>query len=575
MTPSISLESISKIHHLDLFNVTTWEEYWASVSKQLTLVYGEVEFTLSKVNKNSGAHSLLYSTCPQLSELHGNYDEGEPESHFADFDVLQKDGSFHLQFNDHNVTANKVHSLTVQSKGKLTSLFLHSQSQAPQVEDEALILQALCQSYMWFSEWKTVYSKLLTSEAKLDAINRIGETIGSLDVDVLLARLMEISLFICSSQVGLIAMVEEGNLESKVEWGVSLQMVQSLKYANGNSILSEVINAQEAVHIQDFDADERYMRDETGLVKSFMCVPLIAKGRAIGAINLIAAEGMGDPFTEAEMETLRTVASLAATAIENARLHHAALEKERMTAQLKVAQTIQEGLYPTEAPTVPGFEVAWAHCSCDETGGDYFDFIYREEQEFDLVIGDVSGHGIGSALLMATGRASLRSIMESSSRSDLSVVIGILNDLLENDMDESHFMTFFLSRMDLKARTLEFVNAGHDQPLIYRKATGEVEELDSTGMPLGLFPDQEYDVQTVDGLHPGDIIMLTTDGVWEAPNDKKERFGKERLIEALKETAESTPEEIAKEIKNRVVQFVGNDSFDDDFTMVVVKKVGS
>lgn len=553
-----------ELRYLDLFAATTLERYWSAVADLLDDLGGSSEFTFTRRTGRPGVHELVHSSSS------GATIEGKDG-----VQVVRDDSGARLDIGGESLPVIDEIDLEEASQGSFSMLWIHA-LERPLPEDQRIDLaRALGRSFAWCRHWTGVHRQLLTSEAKLDAINRIGETIGTLDVEVLLARLMEISLFICSSQVGLIVLVEDGRLESRVEWGLSLTLVESLCYSDGNSILESVMSTQEAIHIHDFQDEAHYQPCEAARISSLMCVPLIAKGRVIGAICLIGSEGMEETFTEVEMETLRTVAGLAATAIENARLHQEAIERERMTAQLRVAQDIQQGLYPTSAPEVPGLEISWVHSSCDETGGDYFDFIYRTDPDpvLDLVIGDVSGHGIGSALLMATGRASLRSILQSSSRSDLGVVVGILNDLLEHDMDESHFMTFFLARMEPGGSRLEFVSAGHDQPLIYRAGSGDIESLESSGMPLGLFPDQDYSVQQVDGLGIDDLLVLTTDGVWEAPNARKERFGKERLEELLREHASRRPAEIATTIREEVVRFSGRDDFDDDFTLVVIKRV--
>lgn len=418
---------------------------------------------------------------------------------------------------------------------------------------------------------ETTGDRLSRSLAKIEAINFIGELIGSLDLEVLLSKLMEISLFLSSAQVGSVFLDEDGELSSRVEWGLTLDQALELKHSDGESILERTVRTGQPQLIDDYRDATRFAPVAGVDVVSYLSVPLVSKGKVLGAINLINPETQLGRFTETDLDSIFTIAGLAATTIENAILHKDSLEKERITEGLRIAQTIQNGMYPKEKPRVQGYEVAWINSSCDETGGDYFDFIETDTGSLFLTIGDVVGHGIGAALLMATARANLRALC--SVQTELQGVIESLNRFLENDMDEEQFMTMFVGRLDLTTHRLEFVNAGHDKPIVYRAARRSTECLDTTGLPLGVFAEAPYDVDSVAPLEVGDAILLTTDGVWEVRDPAGDLFGKERLRELFASTAGAAPGDLLETIHRTVVDFVGPGEFADDVTMVTIKRV--
>jgi serine phosphatase RsbU (regulator of sigma subunit) len=524
-----------------------------------------------------GALEVAYSSHPEVTRRLPESDEqGLPGSRPRGRPARVAGGS--LTMDDAVVPVLEERALAT-STGTIGRILVHSRPSMPDssgaglLESEAALRQIGAALRRTETEWRLRH-QLDRSQAKLEAINLIGEIIRGLDLEVVLAKLMEISLFLTSAQVGMIALRGEGKeLHSGLEWGLSLDHVLGLRKVSGRSILEETLASGEAHFVPDFRDSAQFVAPQDLTVWSFMCVPLHGTGRTLGAINLVNSVSDSGQFTETELDTIHTVAGLAATAIENAVLHRESLERERITAQLRVAQTIQQGLYPKQRPQIEGLEIAWYHASCDETGGDYFDFIQSADRRYlDVVIGDVSGHGIGSSLLMATGRASLRALLGSSD-ARLEPVVSILNDLLDRDMDESHVMTLFLGRLDLSTFDLTYVNAGHDQPALFCASRDAVLELGSTGMPLGLFPASAFSASRAGPMASGDVLLLTTDGVWEAANSRGERYGKERLLEHVRSMIDVPADELLERLRADVVRFAGAETFHDDFTMVALKRV--
>lgn len=411
-------------------------------------------------------------------------------------------------------------------------------------------------------------------QAKLSAINEVGELLGTLDLSVLLTKLMELSLYVVNGQVGSIVLRKEDEIESGVEWGLPPEMVDCLQTKDGEPVYKRVMDSGEPELIVGFSQSDEYQVVGIDVqVGSYLCVPLIAQNRVLGAINLINPGDSDASFSELDRDILMTIGGLAATSISNAMLHEDSLEKERYQQSLEIARTIQKNLFPSSTPEFGGFDVAWSSESCDETGGDYVDFMLTDPSCLITVVGDVSGHGIGAALLMASARAGLRASIGAESR-DLSEVISALNDQLEQDMELDRFMTMFVTAVNKADNTLQFVNAGHDSPFLYRASTGEIEEFPSTGMPLGIFAPNTFELGESAGMQPGDVLLITTDGVWEVnggPDDAM--MGKDELRDIFSKYVHQPAEQVAASILADVNEYTGGRPARDDVTIVVIRAI--
>ncbi len=250
-------------------------------------------------------------------------------------------------------------------------------------------------------------------------------------------------------------------------------------------------------------------------------------------------------------------------------------ERVAMKQALDVAMEVQQNLLPKEIPQVNGLDIAGRSIYCDETGGDFYDFLQiccQPSDRIAIAVGDVSGHGISAALLMASVRAFFRSrVRQPGSVAD---IVSDVNHLVAEDTDETgHFMTLFYAEIAPGAKTLHWVRAGHDPALYYDPATDQFKELRGNGMALGIDKQIKYEENTINGLSHGQILMLGTDGLWESQNEKGEMFGKERLKTLLRQHARSTAEEILASIINSVKEFQQSVKQEDDVTLVIVKIV--
>jgi sigma-B regulation protein RsbU (phosphoserine phosphatase) len=244
-------------------------------------------------------------------------------------------------------------------------------------------------------------------------------------------------------------------------------------------------------------------------------------------------------------------------------------EHLRMSTALGVAQEIQLSLLPKDDPILKGFDISGSSVYCDETGGDYYDFIEIDQDRLAVVVGDVSGHGVSSALLMTTARAliMLRASMPGQAA-------GIINDVNRHlSLDSYHtgnFMTFFYCEFTSRERKVCWVRAGHDPALLYDSNTDEFDELLGYGLALGVDYTFEYD-EFNRTLIPGQIVLLGTDGIWEMHNEAGEMFGKERVKEIIRSNTSATAKEIIAAITDALNRFRGLKQPEDDVTMVVIK----
>ena len=333
----------------------------------------------------------------------------------------------------------------------------------------------------------------------------------------------------------------------------------------------------EAALIPDAYCDPRFNQavdKVTGYrTRSMLCVPLLYRDQVIGVVQCIN-KAEGGQFSVDDLETCSLLAAQAAVAIVNARLHGEALIKQRMDFDMEVAASVQQGFWPKDAPAVSGYDVAGVSLPCDATGGDYYDYLMRpgcgRESLFLVAVGDVTGHGIQAALLMASVRAFLRSRLLSPG-SPVEIVCDV-NRLLAADMGSSgRFITLFLLELCPLTGQLRYVRAGHDPALLYDPATDEFQELGGRGIPLGIDGDWRYEENVVQGLPPGAVLALGTDGIWEARGTAGEMYGKTRLRHALRRAAAGDAKSVAREVLSDLEAFRQGEPNRDDVTLVVIK----
>ncbi|WP_432738366.1 SpoIIE family protein phosphatase [Maridesulfovibrio sp. FT414] len=243
----------------------------------------------------------------------------------------------------------------------------------------------------------------------------------------------------------------------------------------------------------------------------------------------------------------------------------------RISKSLELAHEVHTNLLPELPPQICGLDISGVSISCDETGGDYFDYYEPPDRGgTGIILGDVTGHGVSAALLMTTGRAHLKHA--SRHHSPLAMRIGEVNKLLCSDIgDTGRFMTLFCMEISPDNTSATYVRAGHDPASVYDPATGTKRDLMGNPMlALGIFDESEYEENKVD-LSEGVIIFIGTDGIWEARNSRNEMFGRERLDRLIFANAERSASEIQQEIISEVYRFQDGMEQEDDITLVIIK----
>ena len=250
----------------------------------------------------------------------------------------------------------------------------------------------------------------------------------------------------------------------------------------------------------------------------------------------------------------------------------------RIQNSLLLAREIQQSLLPLEDPRIPDLDIAGTSIYCDETGGDYYDYYPQTSEsgagKVSVVVGDLSGHGLGSALLMASVRALLR--QRTSLPGSIADIVTDVNRELAVDVAESgNFMTLFYLTIDLESRKMQWVRAGHDPAIFYDPATDTFDELQGNGVALGVELSWIYDENEKAGLAEGQIIFIGTDGIWETRNAQDQMFGKDPIFEIIRRNSKARANEIMQAVISALNRFRGGLAPEDDVTLMVIKIEGT
>jgi sigma-B regulation protein RsbU (phosphoserine phosphatase) len=322
------------------------------------------------------------------------------------------------------------------------------------------------------------------------------------------------------------------------------------------------------LRVNDTLEDPRYIKCDVGFdTRSELVVPLLLQDRLIGVLDLESTDA--NAFTVEHERMLATLGSYIAIALENARLYEEARETERrLQTDLSTAREIQRGLLPTGAREVPGLELAAAYEPARELGGDFYDFLPYGKGRLAMVLGDVSGKGTAAALFASLAIGIVREhVVEHPCPP--SEMLAMLNTRLHGAHFDSRFIATLFSVYDASTRRLTISNAGGPYPLLVRD--GAVQSIRIAGIPLGLFPDTQYDEMTIE-LVPGDTVLFASDGILESFNAELEEFGADRLSAVLARVSPQQPAEaIAAEILAATDDYSGDSIPSDDRTLLVLR----
>lgn len=318
------------------------------------------------------------------------------------------------------------------------------------------------------------------------------------------------------------------------------------------------------------EGEPKYIHEGLLAHNMAMAMPLRMQDEMRGVL-LIGPRATGRAYSEADVAFVASLGTLALTAVENAALVEARIEKERLEEELRLARTIQKRLLPAEMPTVSGYEIASLSLASRHVAGDYFDLLTLTGGNLLVAIADVSGKGAPAALLMANLQAGLRLLRQGldPDNPDLAAATKKLNRVVCENTDAASFITFFWGVLDPRTGRFVYVNAGHNPPRLVRDGTG-LEPLEAGGLILGVLPDAHYEEGEAH-IATGDALVLYTDGVTEARNSEDEEYDEARLDVALGRHCGLSADACLKALRLDVETFIAGVPYTDDVTLLVLK----
>jgi sigma-B regulation protein RsbU (phosphoserine phosphatase) len=414
-------------------------------------------------------------------------------------------------------------------------------------------------------------NRLRKAVQELSVLNDLARDIGStMSLEDVIQNVVKRSVRALRCQQGTITLVkEEAQDEMKTFIRANDSIANHEQFHLNQNILGWMMINKKPMLSNDLSTDPRFngVKMDMG-VRSVLCVPLLVRNSLTGILTVFNKKD-GAEFTEDDKRLLAIIAAQSAQVLENARLYEQEKDLLAMQEQLKLAQKIQFELLPQKPPQIKGFDIVGATFPAQSVGGDYFDFIRLDERRTGICLGDVTGKGLPASLLMANVQATLRgqAIVNASPKECLVRA----NQLLFESTSPEKFVTLFYMVIDTDDHRVTFCNAGHDHPYIITPA-GEVVRLKTGGIMLGAMPSFPFQEETI-ALNSGDTLVVYSDGVPEAMNNKNEFFGDPALEVVLKEHRSASAGELLNRIVEAVRTHTGTHPQSDDITVVIVKKL--
>lgn len=375
--------------------------------------------------------------------------------------------------------------------------------------------------------------------------------------------IMDLSMEAVAAGRGVLMTTEGDNLEVRAMRGQGFQI--------SSTVRDRVLRDRASILVRDTSLEEAF-RERKSIVaqqiRSLLAVPLQTNDRVIGLIYL-DSPNMIRQFTKEDLNLLTVMANVAAIRIEHARLAEVEQNEKFYAKELNQAAQIQQGLLPAAAPRVDGYTLSGYNAPCRTVGGDYYDFLPFPDGKIGLIVADVSGKGLPASLMMTSLQARVHVLFENGD--DLAAKVTKLNSAVARNCPAGKFITFFMGVLDPATGEFQYCNAGHNPPLIVR-ASGEVEKLDAGGIVLGILPFSTYE-QNSTVVHPGDVIVLYSDGVTEqfAP-DVDDEFGEDRLGQTVAAHRLAPIDRLISVVNDAVTTFTKGAPAADDFTLLLARR---
>ncbi|MEW6049887.1 MAG: SpoIIE family protein phosphatase [Candidatus Zixiibacteriota bacterium] len=422
--------------------------------------------------------------------------------------------------------------------------------------------------YNWESQIEQLEARLGVQKAQLCDLTTMGAVITSIhEIDKVLSVVMDMAIRLVDGEVGLIMMEEEGELKPKISWGVSETFARSLKHGEQMDLPSFCFSSGQAIVQNDIG-----LRTEGIALNSLIALPIRTAEKCFG-VMIIINKANGGPYNSQDQEILEMLLNFVAVAVDNALLMKETLRRQKVEQEMQIARQVQETILPQNLQAVEGVEIGSVYHPAREVGGDFYDIARLDNSSFVVLLGDVSNKGVPAALVMSAASGIIRSLLCTNPAITMAELAGALNDLLASSIvkDREMYVTLFLARVDVAARTLSYCNAGHLPGLFWDSTARQVRNLAAGGPIVGQFPGCAF-IQEECQLRTGDRLFLFTDGLTEAADIYGQLFGRERAEQAFVAGLELAPSAFCQKMKETVDAFSKGapDDTHDDFTVLQV-----
>lgn len=414
--------------------------------------------------------------------------------------------------------------------------------------------------------------RLRTAVAELSILNDIATTITSThSIEHIVDLIVRKCVKHLKVEQGAVMILDEKNQSNPLKTMIRQQdtLYDMLPYRLDAQLTGWMLKNQTPLVVKDLKEDSRFQSfiDENSPIKSLLGVPLILKGKMTGVLTVFNKHA-NEGFTDGDQRLLSIIAAQSAQIIENARLYLEEQNLMLMQEEMRLAAETQINLLPKSIPKVADYQIAGKSIPAKDVGGDYYDFIQVDDNNFAFCLGDVSGKGMSAAMLMSNLQATLRAQILTGVNSTETITRA--NTLLYQNTDSTKFVTLFLGIINIETNEIKYCNAGHNNPYHY-DTNNQVKELDIGGLILGFQPDSSYLGGSIP-FQPDDLLVLYSDGITEAMNDKNEEFGEERLTGLITKYKREDIYKLIDRIIDEVNKFSGGVPQSDDMTLMIIKR---
>ncbi len=400
---------------------------------------------------------------------------------------------------------------------------------------------------------------------RLLAITR--DMAGTTDFDTLLRTIVEATCEVldCERATVFLYDAETNEFHSRVATDAD-----DIRFSADRGIAGAAARERGVINVPDAYADERFNREvdrATGFrTRNLLTFPLEnLAGELMGVLQ--ALNKRGGSFDETDEELARVLSAQAGVAVHRQRLLDEYAQKQRMARDLELARRIQQAALPKRNPTIAGYDVAGWNRSADETGGDCYDFVELDDDRLGIVLADATGHGIHAALVIAQCRSLTRGLLAITP--SLSDVAHQVNDVLQHDLTDDRFVTALIGVLDPQAHRLDYVAAGQG-PLLLLAPDG-VERRNASGMPFGIVEDFDGEAPRFT-FAPGALLVLLTDGFYEAANPAGEEFGEQRVVDVVRANIDNSLDTLIETLHDEIRRFTEGAPQHDDLTAVLIRR---